>query len=44
MTTTRILVADDHPAFRTGLQQMLQDVADLEVVGEAESTGPRPSS
>jgi DNA-binding NarL/FixJ family response regulator len=35
--TTRILVADDHPAFRTGLQQMLQDVADLEVVGEAES-------
>ncbi len=37
MTTTRILVADDHPAFRTGLQQMLQDVPDLEVVGEAES-------
>ena len=40
MTTTRILVADDHPAFRTGLQQMLQDVADLEVIGEAE-TGAR---
>ena len=37
MTTTRILIADDHPAFRTGLQQMLQDVPDLEVVGEAES-------
>lgn len=37
MTTTRILVADDHPAFRTGLQQMLQDVPDLEVVGEAET-------
>jgi DNA-binding NarL/FixJ family response regulator len=37
VTTTRILVADDHPAFRTGLQQMLQDVPDLEVVGEAES-------
>lgn len=35
--TTRILVADDHPAFRTGLQQMLQDIPDLEVVGEAES-------
>ena len=40
MTTTRILVADDHPAFRTGLQQMLQDVPDLEVIGEAE-TGAR---
>jgi DNA-binding NarL/FixJ family response regulator len=37
VTTTRILVADDHPAFRTGLQQMLQDVPDLEVVGEAET-------
>ncbi len=37
MSTTRIVVADDHPAFRTGLQQMLQDVPDLEVVGEAES-------
>ena len=37
MTTTRILIADDHPAFRTGLQQMLQDVPDLEVVGEADN-------
>jgi DNA-binding NarL/FixJ family response regulator len=37
VSTTRILVADDHPAFRTGLQQMLFDVVDLEVVGEAES-------
>ena len=30
-----VLVADDHPAFRTGLQQMLEDVDDLEVVGAA---------
>jgi len=36
-SVTRILVADDHPAFRTGLQQMLQDVPDLTVVGEAET-------
>ncbi len=35
--TTRILIADDHPAFRTGLQQMLQEVPDLEVVGEADN-------
>jgi DNA-binding NarL/FixJ family response regulator len=40
VSTTRIVVADDHPAFRTGLQQMLQDVPDLEVVGEAD-TGAR---
>jgi DNA-binding NarL/FixJ family response regulator len=37
VTTTRILIADDHPAFRTGLQQMLQEVTDLEVVGEADN-------
>jgi len=37
VTTTRILIADDHPAFRTGLQQMLQGVPDLEVVGEADN-------
>jgi DNA-binding NarL/FixJ family response regulator len=37
VSTTRILIADDHPAFRTGLQQMLQDVPDLEVVGEADN-------
>jgi DNA-binding NarL/FixJ family response regulator len=30
-----VLVADDHPAFRTGLQQMLEGVEDLEVVGTA---------
>ena len=35
---TTIVVADDHPAFRSGLRQMLAGVDDLEVVGEA-STG-----
>ncbi len=32
---TSILVADDHPAFRSGLRQMLVGVPDLTVVGEA---------
>jgi DNA-binding NarL/FixJ family response regulator len=34
---TRVLVADDHPAFRRGLRLMLEDVADVEVVGDAET-------
>lgn len=33
----RVLIADDHPAFRRGLGLMLGDVEDLEMVGEAES-------
>jgi DNA-binding NarL/FixJ family response regulator len=37
---TRVLVADDHPAFRRGLQLMLADIEDVELVGEAE-TGAR---
>ncbi len=37
---TRVLVADDHPAFRRGLGLMLQDVDDVELVGEA-ATGQR---
>ena len=37
---TRVLIADDHPAFRRGLELMLADVDDVEVVGEAE-TGAR---
>jgi DNA-binding NarL/FixJ family response regulator len=36
----RVLVADDHPAFRRGLDLMLADVEDVELVGEAE-TGAR---
>jgi DNA-binding NarL/FixJ family response regulator len=36
----RVLVADDHPAFRRGLELMLVEVDDLEVVAMAE-TGAR---
>ena len=36
----RLLVADDHPAFRRGLELMLVEVDDLEVVAMAE-TGAR---
>ena len=36
----RVVVADDHPAFRRGLELMLADVEDVELVGEAE-TGVR---
>jgi DNA-binding NarL/FixJ family response regulator len=32
-----VLVVDDHPAFRRGLQLMLTDVADIAIVGEAET-------
>ena len=37
---TRLLIADDHPAYRRGLELMLVDTADIEIVGEAE-TGER---
>lgn len=33
----RVLVADDHPAFRAGLQLLLTDVEDIEVVATAEN-------
>jgi DNA-binding NarL/FixJ family response regulator len=33
----RVFVADDHPAFRRGLDLMLRDVEDVHLVGEAES-------
>ena len=32
----RVVIADDHPAFRAGLRLMLSDVAGIEVVGEAQ--------
>jgi DNA-binding NarL/FixJ family response regulator len=34
---TRVLIADDHPAYRKGLGLMLGDVDDIELVGEAET-------
>lgn len=34
---TRVLVVDDHPAYRSGLRLMLADVPDVEIVGEAET-------
>ena len=37
---TRVLIADDHPAFRRGVELMLVGVEDLDVVGGAD-TGQR---
>jgi DNA-binding NarL/FixJ family response regulator len=37
METTRILIADDHSAFREGLRLLLLSNQDMEVVGEAET-------
>lgn len=34
---TRLLIADDHPAFRRGLELMLAETADIEIVGQAEA-------
>lgn len=33
----RVLIADDHPAYRKGLALMLADEPDIELVGEAEN-------
>ncbi|WP_159875460.1 response regulator [Aquitalea denitrificans] len=35
MTTTRILLVDDHTLFRSGLKALLQRQSDFEIVGEA---------
>lgn len=34
---TRIIIADDHPIFRRGLRQVIEDDTSLKVVGEAEN-------
>src|SRR6476469_4487736 len=33
----RVLIIDDHPLFRQGIRWSLEEVADMEVVGEAEN-------
>ncbi|MBI5585934.1 MAG: response regulator transcription factor [Deltaproteobacteria bacterium] len=35
MNTLRVLVADDHALFRQGLKKILEEMADVEVVGES---------
>ena len=35
MDKIRIIIADNHPAFRDGLARLLSDENDLEVVGQA---------
>jgi DNA-binding NarL/FixJ family response regulator len=36
-TETKIIIADDHPIFRRGLRQVIEDDANLQVIGEAEN-------
>jgi two-component system response regulator DevR len=39
MTKTRILLVDDHDIVRLGLMTLLNDQPDMEVIGEASTTG-----
>jgi DNA-binding NarL/FixJ family response regulator len=31
----QIIIADDHPIFRSGLKQIIEDEEDIEIIGEA---------
>lgn len=33
----RVVIADDHPAYRKGLSSMLEDEHDIDLVGQAEN-------
>ena len=35
MSTTRVLLADDHVLVRAGLRKLLESITSIEVVGEA---------
>src|SRR5437764_2025755 len=35
MNTVRVLIADDRPIFRAGVQGMLRDFPEIDIVGEA---------
>ena len=37
MTSHTVLIADDHPIFRHGLKSVLNDMQDMDVVGEADN-------
>src|SRR5262245_27130198 len=36
-TKTKIIIADDHPIFRRGLRQVIEEDINLQVIGEAEN-------
>jgi DNA-binding NarL/FixJ family response regulator len=36
MSTTRVVIADDHPTFRRGLRALFDSLDDVDVVGEAD--------
>ena len=35
MGTIRLLIADDHPTFREGLCRLLEEIEDIECIGQA---------